>query len=164
MKKRIQLTFTIAILSIMAFAFSSNAETTQKRQTAPDFTLTSLDGQKITLSSFKGKVVILDFWATWCPPCRAEIPGFVEIYNKYKDAGLVIIGIAMDSENKVRSFVKSNKVTYPVVLGNGQLANLYGGIEGIPTTFVIDKNGKIANMHVGYADKNLFIKEFTENK
>ena len=164
MKKMTTLFLTFLLLTGILISSSSAAEPAQKRQTAPDFTLTSLDGKKITLSAFKGKVVILDFWATWCPPYRAEIPGFVEIYNKYNSSGLVIIGVALDTPEKVRAFVKSNKITYPVVIGNNDLANLYGGIQGMPTTFVIDKNGKVLTTHVGYVDKAVFVKEFNENK
>jgi peroxiredoxin len=131
---------------------------------APDFALKGLDGKTVKLSDFKGKVVILDFWATWCPPCKAEIPGFIDLYKTYKDKGLVVIGAALDEEKKVRDFVKKYGVNYPVVLGDQETAQAYGGIRGIPTTFIIDRTGHIAGQHVGYREMEVFVKEFENLK
>lgn len=125
---------------------------------APDFTLKDLEGNDFSLSETKGKVVILDFWATWCPPCRMEIPHFQELYEEYGDEGLVVLGVALDRGGAadVKPFVEANGVTYPVVIGDQQVVSAYGGIRGIPTTFIIDRQGGIVSKAVGYRDKNFF--------
>jgi len=109
----------------------------------PDFTLTNQNGKQISLSDYRGKVVILNFWATWCPPCKAEVPGFVKMYNKHKDDGLVILGVSLDRDgwNAVRPFLKQYDVSYPVVVGNQSVVEKYGNIQSIPTTFILDKQG-----------------------
>jgi thiol-disulfide isomerase/thioredoxin len=129
-----------------------------RAETAHDWELKDLAGKTVKLSDFKGKVVILDFWATWCPPCRAEIPHFVELQKQYGDQGLVVIGMSLDEggPNVVSSFAKEQGINYPVVIGNQDIATQYGGIEGIPTTFVIDGDGKIVSKHVGFTDKSVF--------
>ncbi|MBA7465960.1 Thiol-disulfide oxidoreductase ResA [subsurface metagenome] len=125
---------------------------------APDFTLPDLEGNSLTLSDFKGRVIILNFWATWCPPCRKEIPDFVELYEKYKDEGLLIIGVNLDrgDSRTVKQFSKNYKINYPIVLGNVNVTQDYGGIRGIPTTFVIDRKGNIKKKYVGYRPKATF--------
>jgi peroxiredoxin len=118
---------------------------------APDFTLPTVDGKELKLSDYKGKVVIIDFWATWCPPCRKGIPDLIDLKKKYGAKGFEVIGISLDTETKghVPGFVKSNGMNYPVVYGNQNVTQLYGGIEAIPTTFVIDKQGKIVATYQG---------------
>jgi peroxiredoxin len=120
---------------------------------APDFSLTDLNGQPLNLSNYRGKVVLLDFWATWCTPCRAEIPHFVEYQNTYRDQGLQIIGISMDDDVKpVRPFYQEYKMNYPVALGSDKLAEAYGGILGLPVTFLIGRDGRIQAKYVGAVD------------
>lgn len=125
---------------------------------APDFTLKDIQDKDVKLSDFKGKVIILNFWATWCPPCRMEIPDLKKLYNFYKDKGLVIIGIAIDEDGKdsVVPFVKENKINYPILIGNMGVYRLYGGIRGVPTTFIINRQRKIVNTLVGYRDLRTF--------
>jgi len=137
---------------------SSFASTPSDFKPAPDFELLDVNGKKVRLSDFKGKVIILNFWATWCPPCRAEIPGFIELYKKYKDKGVEIIGISLD-EGGVRDvfpFMKEFGINYQVLIGNYKVTQDYGGIRGIPTTFVIDKKGNIRAKYVGYRPKEGF--------
>ena len=123
---------------------------------APGFTLVDMNGRSVSLADFKGKVVILDFWATWCPPCKREIPDFIKLQSEYGSKGLQIVGIALDQPNKVQAFVKDNGMNYPILLGTNEVAANYGGVEAIPTTFVIDKSGKIVTKYEGFRPKETF--------
>lgn len=125
---------------------------------APDFTLQDLEGKPFSLSALEGKVIILDFWATWCPPCRAEIPHFIALYDQYKSDGLEVIGVALDrgGANVVKPFAKDLEINYPILIGNQEVTEDYGGIRGIPTTFVIDREGRIVEKFVGYREKEVF--------
>jgi len=118
---------------------------------APNFTLKTLDGKTIELKKLQGKVVVVNFWATWCSPCRQEIPGMMKVYTKYKSKGLEIVGIALDRGgwDDVKPWLEKNPINYPIVLGDGPLTALYGGIEGIPTTFIVDRKGNIIDKKVG---------------
>jgi len=128
---------------------------------APNFTLKTFDGKTIELDKMKGRVVVLNFWATWCGPCRKEIPGFMEVYEKYKSKGLEIVGVSLDRNgwNVVKPYIEKRQVNYPIVVGDFELADAYGGINAIPSTFIVDKKGNIARQHVGYLSK-----EELENK
>ncbi len=120
-------------------------------QPAPDFTLTDLNGKSGKLSDYRGKIVILDFWATWCGPCRMLIPHFADLYKRYKGSGLEIVGVAMDQGGAkvVKPFVEKHSMDYPNFIGNNQVAMLYGGLRGIPTTFLITRDGRIYKKYVG---------------
>jgi cytochrome c biogenesis protein CcmG, thiol:disulfide interchange protein DsbE len=127
---------------------------------APDFSLPNLTGQQVTLSSYRGKVVLLDFWATWCGPCKEEIPHLVDLQNWYGSEGLQIIGVSMDdSPGPVREFSQQFKMNYPVVMGNAKTGELYGGILGLPITFVIGQDGRINARHIGATNSSVFEKE-----
>jgi thiol-disulfide isomerase/thioredoxin len=126
-----------------------------------DFTVKDLDGKQVPLSTFKGKTVLLNFWATWCGPCKAEIPGFVELQVKYRDQ-LTIIGYSVDDDApKARAFAQQYKMNYPILLGEGRedVQDAFGPIWGIPASFLISKDGKICKKHLGIAPKNVFDKE-----
>ena len=117
-----------------------------KGAVAPDFELLALDGKKVKLSDYKGKAVLLNFWATWCAPCKIEIPWFVELQKQYGPQGLAILGVAMDENpkaDKIGSFAKDEGINYTVLLGNDPVADSYGGAEVLPTTFYIGRDGKI---------------------
>jgi len=140
---------------------SASSTTPSKRRAAPDFQVRTLEGQTLQLSALKGKVILLDFWATWCPPCRAEVPHLRQLYAQYQPKGLEIIGVSLDrnGEDTVRSFVQQNGLLYPVAMGEERLTSAYGGIVGIPTAFLIDKQGSIVKKYVGYQDKSVFEQE-----
>lgn len=129
--------------------------------TAPAFTLKDISGKNVSLADFKGKVVVLDFWATWCPPCRKEIPDFISIQNEYGARGVQVVGIALDELPKVQAFARSNGMNYPVLMGNDAITAQYGGIEGIPTTFIIDRKGKIVERFEGFRPRETFVAAIT---
>jgi cytochrome c biogenesis protein CcmG/thiol:disulfide interchange protein DsbE len=122
---------------------------------APDFSLKDLKGNDVSLSACKGKVIFLNFWATWCPPCRQEIPGFVEAYREYKEKGMAIIGISLDETGpaSILKFAESFKINYPLVMATAKIFMDYRPGNLIPATIIIDKKGKIRKRHVGYMDK-----------
>ena len=130
----------------------------QDRHPAPDFTLKDANGRTVHLSDYRGKVVLLDFWATWCGPCRIEIPWFVEMERRNKDRGFAVLGVAMDDEGweVVKPFLAELGVNYRVMIGDDATAQLYGGVNELPTTFLIDRVGKIAAVHLGLVSKRDF--------
>jgi peroxiredoxin len=136
------------------------AATSQSDQyvAAPDFALEDLDGDVVRLSDHKGKVVFLNFWATWCPPCRAEIPYFIDLVEKYGDDGFEVVGIALDPHDfsKVQTFVDQQGINYTILYDTKNVQGMYGGIQSIPTTFVINRDGKVVEQIVGSRPKNVF--------
>ena len=139
----------IAISFVIA-GFYLTSRRTQEIRPAPDFSLPQLDGQTLQLSSYRGKVVVLDFWATWCDPCREETPYLVQLQQKYGDRGLQIIGISMDDgPEPVRDFYQQFHMNYPVVMGTAKTGELYGGVLGLPIAFFVDREGKIYSKKIG---------------
>ncbi|MCL5978674.1 MAG: TlpA family protein disulfide reductase [Nitrospirae bacterium] len=140
---------TIFILLVLYSITSTPAFGAQGAAT--DFTLPDINGKKVSLSEFKGKVVILNFWATWCGPCRAEMPSLNKLYIEFKDKGLAVIAVSVDtSENPVKSFIKKHNLSFPVLMDkNKEVSFDEYGVLGLPTTFIIDKNGIIAEKILG---------------
>ncbi len=141
----------------IAPAVKTQARSDSDHPPAPNFSLTDIAGHPLTLANYKDKVVLLDFWATWCGPCRFEIPAFVELQTRYGSQGFAVIGISMDDgPEPVVDFYREFKMNYPVALGNDRLGELYGGILGLPTTFLIGRDGRIYAKHVGATDPAVF--------
>jgi peroxiredoxin len=151
-----------AILGLIACSPTQPARPAVKadsqRKRAPDFALKDANSRMIHLSDYQGKVVLLDFWATWCGPCGEEIPWFMEFQRKYKDRGFEVLGVSMDDDGwkAINPFVALKKINYRVVLGDDATGDMYGGLEALPTTFLIDRNGRIASVHVGLASRKDF--------
>jgi len=128
-------------------------------QTAPDFQLRSLEGNVVRLSDFRGKAVLLNFWATYCRPCKIEMPWFVELQKQYGPQGFQIIGVAMDdaSTEDIAKFAKEMGVNYPILLGKEAVGKSYGGVEFLPTTFFVDRDGKITDREFGLQSRSVFV-------
>jgi peroxiredoxin len=139
---------SLAALMIAALALVLpivHAEDGFKPFPAPAWTLPDVNGKSVSSTQFKGKVVVLDFWATWCGPCRSEIPGYVELQKKYGPAGLAIVGVSLDRAGPqvVENFIKEEKINYQIVMGDDKTADAFGGVDAIPTTFIIDREGTV---------------------
>ncbi len=126
-----------------------------KSTVAPDFSLESLDGKSVRLSDLRGKAVLLNFWATWCGPCKIEMPWFVELQNQYGAQGLQIVGVAMDDASKedIAKFAKNMGVNYPILIGKESIGDQYGGIPALPESFFIGRDGKIVDKIIGLKGK-----------
>ena len=137
---------------------AASVKPAQDRKDAPEFALKDADGKVVHLADYRGKVVLLDFFATWCGPCKIEIPWFTEMERKNKDRGFAVLGVSMDDEGweVVKPFLVELGVNYRVVIGNDSTAQVYGGVDALPTTFLIDQAGKIAAVHVGLASRKEF--------
>jgi peroxiredoxin len=135
-----------------------------KRTVGPDFTLRDVQGKEVKLSDYKGKMVILNLWATWCGPCKVEIPWFKEFETTYKDRGLAVVGVAFDEEGwqVVTPYVAEAKMNYQILLGDKKFPLPYGDFEALPTTYLIDKQGRIAGKHVGLVAKATYEEEIDQ--
>jgi len=142
---------------VCALLLTGSVEAFQAKKKAPAFSLKTSQGTTVDLKKLKGKLVLVNFWATWCGPCRAEIPAFIDMYEQYKDKGLEIVGISVDDNgwSEVKPFVEKYKINYPVVLDNGSVARAYGNISAIPTTFIVDKEGNLVDRHIGLMKREM---------
>ena len=136
-------------------AAGETAENGQKLKDAPDFTLKNMDGEPFTLSEHEGEVVVLNVWATWCPPCRKEIPDFIEIQKEMRDKDVLFVGVSIDKEGwqVVKPFAKKYGINYPLVVDDGTISQKYGPFRGIPTTFIINKKGKVEYVAPGMVNR-----------
>lgn len=157
------LTFRLLIaVFALGLLFGCTEKTEKAGSTiAPNFTLQDMNGNSVSLSDYRGKVVLLEFWATWCPPCRAAIPGLETLYKKYKDKGLVILAVSMDNSSDwefVKSFIKDYRMTYPVLKGTEEVSALFH-VRAIPLLLVLDKKGSIVKQHVGFVYEDALEKD-----
>jgi thiol-disulfide isomerase/thioredoxin len=152
----------IVVAGMLYFGFHMARRATPPRTSAvtrpreaPDFSLESLDGKSMRLSDLRGKAVLLNFWATWCGPCKIEMPWFVELQNEYGSQGLQIVGVAMDdsSTEDIAKFAKDMGVNYPVLLGKEAVGDAYGGVPALPESFFISRDGKIVDKIIGLRGK-----------
>jgi peroxiredoxin len=146
----------LLLLAFLAWRLSPQAGAAlgvaSMNQRAPDFRLTTLAGAPLTLDSLRGRVVLLNFWATWCPPCRVEMPGFQDVHDEHQADGFVVLGVSTDQGGRatVRDFLREQGITYPVAMATGEMVNAYGGARVLPTSFLIDREGRIRHEVRGY--------------
>ncbi|MDP8236373.1 MAG: TlpA disulfide reductase family protein [Candidatus Erginobacter occultus] len=147
----------LALALVPAGCGGSAKEQTSFSGKAPHFELENFSGGRVRLSDYRGKVVLLNFWATWCPPCVTETPDFVNLYKNYRERGLVILGVSLDQNPRavLQPFIRKHKIEYPILLADRRVTNDYGGITSIPTTFLIDREGIIREQYVGYQPKSV---------
>ncbi|MBT8379418.1 MAG: TlpA family protein disulfide reductase [Ignavibacteria bacterium] len=149
--------FTISLLALFVLGFDIRTSAYfEDGNKAPDFQLSTLDGEIIRLSDYLGKIIIVDFWATWCGPCRMAIPELVELQTEHEDE-LVIIGISLDqpyTQRNLKQFIDQYGINYPIVLGTMEVVQAYGNIRGIPTSFIIDRDGDVVDKFTGYVPKS----------
>jgi len=158
-------TLTIACSSSTEVEAAPRLKPEKDRRPAPDFTLQDSNGATVRLSDYRGKVVLLDFWATWCAPCQIEIPWFMEFQQSLKGKGFAVVGVSMDEDgwDVVKPYIQKHGINYRILLGDDHTGQLYGGVDSLPTTFLLDRDGRIAAVHVGLAsDKDGFLHEITE--
>jgi peroxiredoxin len=163
---RIRWTLWGAIVLLAAFVGWARLSATESLPTAgalaSAWKLQDVNGKTISSADFKGKIIVLDFWATWCAPCRAEIPGFIELQKEFGKDGITIIGASVDGRDEiatVKKFAEKFGVKYPVVLADRETVSAFGGIDVVPTTFIIDREGRIVSRHVGFTEKAELEKE-----
>jgi len=145
---------TILVIGVsvtLACALLASGCKKKSGKAAPEFSLKDASGQTVHLSDYRGKVVLLDFWATWCGPCKIEIPWFMEFESQFKDQGFAVLGVSMDEDgwSVIKPYVKDRKMNYRVLLGDDKVSASYGGLDALPTTLLIDRDGDIASVHQG---------------
>lgn len=153
----------IVLTIAVALPATAPADLTQRdsRKPLPEVALTNSKGRSVDLSAYKGRVVLLDFWATWCTGCKEEIPWFMEFQDKYNKAGLAVVGASLDDDGwkSVRPYLSEHKINYRIVIGTLESAKQFGVDKGMPVSLLIDRTGKIADLHPGMVDKDAFERE-----
>jgi len=149
---------------VKVFQNKAEVRPEKDRKLAPNFSLQDATGKTVKLSEYRGKVVLLNFWATWCGPCKIEIPWFIDFQQQYKDRDFAVLGLSMDDDGwkSVKPYVEQKKINYRVMIATEELANLYGGVDSLPTTFMIDRAGRIAATHEGLVSKSEYETEIQD--
>ena len=149
---------SLAAVLLLTVAVCGAAE--KPRKAAPEFRLKDVDGNAVSLAGFRGKVVLLNFWATWCVPCKAEIPWFTEFESRFKDKGFAVLGVSLDEESwkVVTPYIQKVEAKYQILMGDEATAKAYGGVKDLPTTLLIDREGNIIMTHKGFGPKKMFEK------
>ncbi|MDF1527038.1 MAG: TlpA disulfide reductase family protein [bacterium] len=150
MTKRLLLVLMLLALIIAGCSKGDSGEDLSKG--APDFTLAAVDGSMVSISDYRGKVVLVDFWATWCPPCLEMIPILSRLHKKYSDKGLVVLGVSLDNEGleMLGTFVHEKMIPYKIVMGDKKIGSAFGGVSSIPTLYMVDRNGRLVRKLTGY--------------
>jgi len=140
--------FIVVLVAVLAL--QTGCSKNKQPEAAGDFTLQDMSGKSVKLSDYKGKVVLLEFWATWCPPCRATVPGLEKLHNNYKDKGLVVLAVSMDEGgwDEVKSFIADHRITYAVLKGTDDVAAQYQ-VRSIPLILILNKEGKVSKRYLG---------------
>ncbi len=159
MRRLAFIVIALALTGAAALPSAARQEPSLVGKPAPAFSLRDLSGKPLKLADFRGKVVLVDFWATWCVPCRVEIPHFIALQKKYASQGFTLIGISMDdTAEPVPAVVKKYGINYPVAVGDAALAERFGGVLGLPVAIVIDRNGVIRERYDGVTSADTFEK------
>jgi peroxiredoxin len=142
---------TLTLAGVLVWTGCAKKARRSSAKPAPEFSLKDANGQTVRLADYRGKVVLLDFWATWCGPCKIEIPWFMEFEKEFKNQGFAVLGVSMDEDgwSAIKPYVQNMKMNYRVLLGNDAISTAYGGLDSLPTTLLIDREGGIASTHVG---------------
>lgn len=141
----------IVLILLIFFVVCTTKDKEQgKTSNNRDFTLTTIDNEEITLSKLKGKVVLIDFWTTWCSPCKNSIPVFAKLYNKFHEQGFIVLGIGLEEKTPLENYRNQHNIPYPILIGNKEVARAYG-VQAIPHIFIIDKKGKIRKTQLGFS-------------
>lgn len=156
MQKNLWAKAAVLVLAVCMLGACSKTNAVENGEAAMDFQLTDIEGKTVNLSDFKGKAIILNFFASWCPPCRMEIPDFIDLQKQYGDKGFTMIGVSLVDAQDSKSFASRMGINYPVLVDDGKVSMLYGPIRSIPTTFIIDKNFKIVKKYIGLRSREEF--------
>jgi peroxiredoxin len=152
-----------ALVGILSLSLAPLSAVTaiRYRKKAPRFNLKDAQGSSVRLADYRGRVVLLNFWATWCIPCKTEIPWLIELQNTYRDRGFAVLGVSLDADGwqLVRPYVDEAKINYRVVIGNDRLMDRYSEFDALPSTFLIDRDSRIATTHIGLASKEVYENE-----
>jgi thiol-disulfide isomerase/thioredoxin len=149
---------SVLVVTALTAAGCSSSHHVASRKAAANFSLSDASGSALSLANYRGRVVLLNFWATWCGPCKVEIPWFIEFSKKYEGNGLTVVGVSMDDDGwkSVKPYITEKKMNYPVVIGNALLAKAYEDVDSLPTTFIIDRSGRIAFKHTGLVGRDTY--------
>ena len=157
--RTVEVALWVLVIGAVAYRFvpAAAARPVTENGTAPDFTVKTLNGGKLSLSDLRGHVVLVNFWATWCPPCRLEIPGFERVYQDYKDKGFIVVGLSTDEQGPgvVDAFIRQNGITYPVGMATDEMRRLYGGVDALPESFLLDKSGRVQRRVEGMFNESI---------